>query len=97
MLKGKLKYMLVGLGVLILGLGVMRYTPLAYGNYNNQGDSYYSRPYNVGHMRGSRGHHKMMWDYDKEENDEEYSGYRYHRGCMRYYDDDYEYDNEFNK
>lgn len=82
MLKGKLKYMLVGLGVLILGLGVMRYTPLAYGNHNNQGDSYYSRPYDVGHMRESRGHHR---------------NFRPHRGCMGYYYDDYELDSEFNK
>ena len=76
MLKGKLKYILVGIGVLIVGLSIMRYTPLAFGSYNNhRGNSAYSRPFNEGFMRGPRGYHGgcMGYFYDDYESHDEFN------------------------
>lgn len=103
MLKGKLKYLLLGLGVLVLSLGIMRYTPLAYGGNSNMGILTESRP---------RGHHRMMWDYDSNYNhrmmwdldEEEWEEFRQDRrnfrgprGCMGYFYDSYESQGEINK
>lgn len=105
MLKGKFKYLILGIGVLIVSLGIMRYTPLAFGgNYGNPGNPAYTRPYNEG-FRGPRGNHRMMRDYDEENweefryhNEEFRRGPRgHHRGCMGYFYDDYEFDNGVNK
>lgn len=108
MLKGKLKYMVLAIGVFVISLGIMRYTPLAYASNGN--------PVN---FSGPRGQHRMMWDYEGEEDWEDFRGprghhgmmwgsgkeydgqedwreFRGHRGCMRYYDD-YEVEEESNK
>lgn len=80
MMKGKLKHIILGLGVLIVSLAIMKSTSFAFGNINNEG-----------FRREERGHHGMMWDY----NGEEFRGHRGHRGpgaCMGYYNEDYEYD-----
>lgn len=75
MLKGKLKYIVLGLGVFVLALGIMRYTPLAFGNSNGMGNFQESRPFYGRFMdgpMGPRGHHRMMWDFESEEEWEEF-------------------------
>ena len=101
MLKGKLKYIVLGIGVLVVSLGIMRYTPLAYAGNSNPGNFSESRPFNERFMtgpRGPRGHHRMMWGNDEEyDGEEDWREFRGHRGCMRYYYDDYEVEEESNK
>lgn len=124
MFKGKLKYIALGIGVFVLSLGIMRYTPLAFGNSNNMGNFQESRPFYERFMRGPigpRGHHRMMWDYegdqdleegirdhhrrmwdfegeeDLEEFRQEPRNFRGSRGCMGYFFDDNELDEEIDK
>ena len=85
MFKGKLKYIALGIGVFVLALGIMRYSPIAIGNSNNMGNYQESRPFYERFLRGPmgpRGHHRMMWDYEGEEDFEE--GFRDYRRMWDY-------------
>lgn len=107
MLKGKLKYIGLGIGIFVLAFGIMRYTPLAFGNSNNMENFQESRPFYERFMRGPigprgpRDHHRRMWDYEGEEDWEESRqdrrNFRGPRGCMGYYYDDYEFDEGIGK
>ena len=101
MLKGKLKYIGLSIGIFVLALGIMRYTPLAFGNGNNMENFRESRPFYERFMRGPRDHNRRMWDYEGEENWQESRqdrrNFRGPRGCMGYYHDDYEFDEEIGK
>lgn len=76
MLKGKFKYIVLVVGVLIVSLGIMKSTSFAFGNYNKTENFSEPRTYNEGFMMRSKGHHR---------------NFRLHRGCMgNYFYDDYE-------
>lgn len=90
MLKGKLKYIILSVGVFIVTLSIMRNASFAFNNFNGSERFAESRTYKERFMSGPRGHHRMMWN-----DEEEFRGH--HRGCMPYFQEDYDYEGEVNK